>query len=164
MEQILGKNHNMEQLIKFISGNDYSKLIENLKEVIKIEVNENLPSNNNLNHDISRLKSAKLEIKELVLLIESEKNRIIDFIVAKLKKYNNVEDIQEYPKGEELEKDEKDVRLKVLPYYKNFIVLYLIEFYLLKNNPSELESYLKSIRISNAKKYEKELKEIYSKL
>ena len=163
MEQILG-NNKMEQLIKFINSEVYTKLIEKLEQMFDIKVNKNAPSYTILNYDISKLKAAKVDINELKKIMEIDSKEIFIFAAKKIKKYNNVHDKQEYAKGEEPAEDDKDVKIKVLPFYKNFLIIYLIEYFLIKTNPSELESYLKVTRIPNARKYEKELKRIYNEL
>lgn len=50
---------------------------------------------------------------------------------------------------------------KIIGYPCNFLITYLIEFFILKNNSSYLEEYLSSIRVGGAKKYAKDLIKIY---
>ncbi|PHN31629.1 hypothetical protein AO242_15000 [Pseudomonas sp. ICMP 561] len=60
--------------------------------------------------------------------------------------------------------DEDDVLLETLPFYKNFLNIYLIELHLLKTKPEMLDSYLKKIRIPNAKQYAKQLRSVYESI
>jgi hypothetical protein len=154
----------MEQLIKFIESAVYTMLLDRLENDLNIKVNKDIPSYTILNYDILKLKAAKVNINELEKLIETDYNKILIFTANKIKKCDNFHDKQGYAKEEELDEYDMDVRIKVLPFYKNFLLIYLIEYFFLKTNPSELASYFKAIRIPNAKKYEKELKEIYSNL
>ena len=154
----------IEQLINFINSGNYTNLISDLERSLNLKINKDTPSTTILNYDILKLKTAKINIDEIAKLIESDSNRIKKYAIAKLEKYNNVQEIQEYPKGEEPSESDKDIRLRTLPFYKNFLIIYLIEYFLLKTNPSELETYLKATRVPNAKKYDKELKNIYNKL
>lgn len=75
-------------------------------------------------------------------------------------KYENVKIEEEYP-AEEDNSDNNNNNEVILGYSKGFILMYLVEYYLLKNRPQALMSYIKSMRIPNAMKYEKELKGIY---
>jgi len=45
-----------------------------------------------------------------------------------------------------------------------FLIGYLIEYWILKENPREIENYVRAIRIPNAKKYAKELLKMYFKI
>lgn len=84
---------------------------------------------------------------------------IVSFVERKMS--YDFEDEEEYPKGEELSDDEKPKLITELPYYKNFLVAFLIEYYLLKEHPTTLCGYLKRIHIANATKYKRELKAIW---
>jgi hypothetical protein len=153
----------MERIKEFIESELYNDLINQIKVVAKVEVQSSYPEMI-LSFDKENLDFAKISVDDLELLLSSDKEKIIEYVKVKLVKYLNVEMEQEYPKGEEPDEDDKDVILKISPFYKNFLNIYLIEYYLLKNRPTELEAYFKATRIPGAKKYEKELKEIYSKI
>lgn len=154
----------MEHLIKLLNSKNYSELIKNLESSLGIDVKEDIPATAILNYDISKLKASKVDVNELDKLIEIDSEKILAFVKAKLKKYNNVKDKQEYPTGEEPAEEEKDIRIRILPFYRNFLIIYLIEYVLLKTNPAELGPYFNAIRIPNSKKYEKELNRIYNNL
>ncbi|ELY9424736.1 hypothetical protein SLY17_003745 [Cronobacter dublinensis] len=62
------------------------------------------------------------------------------------------------------EDGDEDLVIETLPFYKSFLIGYVLEYYFLKNNPAKLEGYLKKIRIPNYKDYTSELKVFYSKL
>jgi hypothetical protein len=153
----------MERIKKFIESELYNDLIKQIKEVSKIEVQSNCPEML-FSFDKENLDFAKISVDDLESLLNSDKEKIIEYVKIKLIKYLNIEMEQEYPEGYEPDEDDKPVVLKVSPFYKNFLNIYLIEYYLLKNRPTELEAYFKLTRIPGAKKYAKELKEIYSKI
>ena len=71
---------------------------------------------------------------------------------------------EDFPKNENIGKEEKPVTIKVLPYYKSFMLGYLIEFYFLKMKEDKLLQYIKDVRIPQPNKYEKELKKIYNQI
>ena len=152
----------IQEIRNFIQSEEYLSVLNRIENVSNIEINSTDPSFTVLNHDISKLNFAELTIKNLEGLIAGDNQTIVEFILAKLKKYLNVKVDQEYPLHEEV--DDDDETIKVLPFYRNFLILYLIEYFFLKNNPGKLASYLKSIKIPQAKKYEAELKEIFKNI
>ena len=89
-------------------------------------------------------------------------NEAMTFIDKKMQ-YNFDED-DEYPEGEEISDDDKPHTIEELPYYKNFLVAFLIEYYFLKEQPTKLGKYLKRIHIAHATNYEKELRNIWKEV
>jgi hypothetical protein len=153
----------MESIKTLIEGNSYKTLLENVRKEINIRVNEaNLPSAL-LNVDVNRLRAAKLDAQALENILGTDMNEITRYVVSRI---GTVKDDgeQEYPEGEEPDEDDEDEVIETLPYYKNFLVGFIIEYCLLKQKPSELPAYLKALRIPGAKKFEKELKDIYSSI
>lgn len=144
-----------------INSMQYQDLLNSVQEISKIKILDEygylLAS-----RDEQNMKLANLSKEKLIKLIEIDKDLIIRFAIYKIDKFRNTKIDQEYPKGEEVEKENDNE--KVLGYSRRFLLMYIIEYYLLKSNPSELKRYLKAIRIPYASKYEKELKELYSKL
>ncbi|WP_230582593.1 hypothetical protein, partial [Cronobacter malonaticus] len=69
------------------------------------------------------------------------------------------EDIDDYN-----EEQDKDVIIEKFPFYKSFLITYMIEYYLLKNNQVKLEDYLKKSKIPRHKQYAEELKSFYNKI
>lgn len=154
----------METLIKFINSEKYTKLVERLEKMAGIDVNKETPSFTILNYDLSRLNSAKVNIAELEKLIDSDEDKVLFFSRNKLKIFENICNEQEFEKGEELNEEEEGVHIRILPFYKDFLVVYLIEYFLLKTFPSDLKAYLKAVRIPNYKKYERELINIFDNI
>ena len=115
-----------------------------------------------LDYDNERLKAAQVTIEELEYLFSSNMKETLCFVVKKMQ-YNFDED-DEYPEGEEISDDDKPHTIDELPYYKNFLVAFLIEYYLLKEQPTKLGKYLKRIYIAHATKYEKELRNIWKEV
>ena len=89
-------------------------------------------------------------------------NEAMTFIDKKMQ--FDFEEDDEYPEGEEISDDDKPHTIEELPYYKNFLVSFLIEYYLLKEQPTELGKYLKRIHTAHATKYEKELCNIWKEV
>lgn len=152
---------NMDNINEFINGENYEFLLKNVQTICNIEIDDNVPFAL-LDYDNERLKAAQVTIEELEYLFSSNMKETLCFVVKKMQ-YNFDED-DEYPEGEEISDDDKPHTIEELPYYKNFLVSFLIEYYLLKEQPTKLGKYLKRIYIAHATKYEKELRNIWEEV
>ncbi|EMF4711701.1 hypothetical protein HLH58_20510 [Providencia stuartii] len=65
---------------------------------------------------------------------------------------------------DEKDEDEDNVTIEVVPFYSNFLIGYLVDYYMLKNRQNDLEGYLQKRKIVNYKKFANELRTIYSKI
>ncbi|MBF1459196.1 hypothetical protein [Prevotella pallens] len=151
----------MDNINEFINGENYELLLKNVQTISNIEIDDNVPFAL-LDYDNERLKVAQVKIEELEYLFNSNMKETLCFVVKKMQ-YNFDED-DEYPEGEEILDDDKPHTIEVLPYYKNFLVAFLIEYYFLKEQPTKLGEYLKRIHIAHATKYEKELRNIWKEV
>jgi len=151
----------MDNINEFINGEIYELLLKNVQTICNIEIDDNVPFAL-LDYDNERLKAAQVTIEELEYLFSSNMKETLCFVVKKMQ-YNFDED-DEYPEGEEILDDDKPHTIEELPYYKNFLVAFLIEYYLLKEQPTKLGKYLKRIYIAHATKYEKELRNIWEEV
>lgn len=151
----------MDNINEFINGENYELLLKNVQTICNIEIDDNVPFAL-LDYDNERLKAAQVKIEELEYLFNSNMKETLCFVVKKMQ-YNFDED-DEYPEGEEILDDDKPHTIEELPYYKNFLVAFLIEYYFLKEQPTKLGEYLKRIYIAHATKYEKELRNIWKEV
>ena len=151
----------MDNINEFINGENYELLLKNVQTICNIEIDDNIPFAL-LDYDNERLKAAQVKIEELEYLFNSNMKETLCFVVKKMQ-YNFDED-DEYPEGEEISDDDKPHTIEELPYYKNFLVAFLIEYYFLKEQPTKLGEYLKRIHIAHATKYEKELRNIWEEV
>ena len=151
----------MDNINGFINGENYELLLKNVQTICNIEIDDNVPFAL-LDYDNERLKAAQVTIEELEYLFSSNMKETLCFVVKKMQ-YNFDED-DEYPEGEEILDDDKPHTIEELPYYKNFLVAFLIEYYLLKEQPTKIGKYLKRIYIAHATKYEKELRNIWEEV
>ena len=149
---------NMNKVNEFINGENYEFLLRSIQEKSNIEIDSTIPFVL-LDYDKEMLIAARIEIEDLESLLNSYMTEIVSFVEGKMK--YDFEDEDEYPEGEELIDEEKPKTITELPYYKNFLIVYLIEYYLLKKQPAELGKYLKRIHIPHAATYERELKDIW---
>ena len=151
----------MEITKQIIDSNPYRNLVDNIQKRTRLKVLSEY-RDAVASRDEQKMKLANLSKEEAMKLLEMDKEIFNEFVLCKMQKFQNAKIDEEFPNGEEPEQEDENET--ILGYSKNFLLLYLIEYFLLKTNPSGLEPYLKATRIPNAKKYEKELKEIYSKL
>lgn len=151
----------MDNINEFINGENYGLLLKNVQTISNIEIDDNVPFAL-LDYDNERLKAAQVTIEDLESLLGSNMNEAMTFIDKKMQ--FDFEEDDEYPEGEEILDDDKPHTIEELPYYKNFLVSFLIEYYLLKEQPTELGKYLKRIHIAHATKYEKELRNIWKEV
>ena len=151
----------MDNINEFINGENYGLLLKNVQTISNIEIDDNVPFAL-LDYDNERLKAAQVKIDDLESLLNTNMKEASYFVEKKMQ-YNFDED-DEYPEGEEISDDDKPHTIEELPYYKNFLVSFLIEYYLLKEQPTELGKYLKRTHIAHATKYEKELRNIWKEV
>lgn len=151
----------MDNINEFINGENYELLLKNVQTICNIEIDDTVPFAL-LDYDNERLKAAQVKIDDLEFLLGSNMNEAMTFIDKKMQ--FDLEDDDEYPEGEEISYDDKPHTIEELPYYKNFLVSFLIEYYLLKEQPTELGKYLKRTHIAQATKYEKELRNIWEEV
>jgi hypothetical protein len=151
----------MDNINEFINGENYELLLKNVQTICNIEIDDTVPFAL-LDYDNERLKAAQVKIDDLEFLLGSNMNEAMTFIDKKMQ--FDFEDDDEYPEGEEISYDDKPHTIEELPYYKNFLVSFLIEYYLLKEQPTELGKYLKRTHIAQATKYEKELRNIWEEV
>lgn len=151
----------MDNINEFINGEIYEVLLKNVQTISNIEIDDNVPFAL-LDYDNERLKAAQVKIDDLESLLNTNMKEASYFVEKKMQ-YNFDED-DEYPEGEEISDDDKPHTIDELPYYKNFLVAFLIEYYFLKEQPTKLGEYLKRIHTAHATKYEKELCNIWKEV
>lgn len=151
----------MDNINEFINGEIYEVLLKNVQTISNIEIDDNVPFAL-LDYDNERLKAAQVKIDDLEFLLGSNMNEAMTFIDKKMQ--FDFEEDDEYPEGEEISDDDKPHTIEELPYYKNFLVAFLIEYYFLKEQPTKLGKYLKRTHIAQATKYEKELRNIWKEV
>lgn len=112
--------------------------------------------------DNNKIEIARLTIEQIENLLGHYFNEIVKFSILKLQKYDGLIIEQDYPSGEELDEDNRDSNEVSKGYSKGFLLINLIEFYILKNAPNFLVNYLKAIRIPKPEKYANEIKSLFA--
>ena len=128
----------MNKINEFINSGLYETLLKAVQER-NVEIDNIVPFSL-LDYDRERLVAARIEIEDLKALLSTNMEEATSFVKSKMQLDFDEED--EYPVGEEVIDDEKPRTINELPYYKNFLVAFLIEYYLLKIQPTELGKYL----------------------
>jgi hypothetical protein len=105
-------------------------------------------------YDVNKLVLAGMSIQEL----SEAANRNVDFCKFLTAKFSIIKGTENDQEGG----GQDDKVLEELPFYRNFLNLHLIEFYILSARPDFLDVYLKSIRIPNSKKYAAQLKRAFA--
>ncbi|MCD0476269.1 hypothetical protein LPB87_17905 [Flavobacterium sp. EDS] len=132
----------VEKSNKKIDTNNYMSSIQYAKEAIK--------------------KADQSEEKLLDFLVKNI-DEVISFSVKKLTTLNSTDEKDEDDDWISDDGDEDEV-VEELGLSMTFLIYYLIELILIKKGDDSLEKYLKKMRIPNAKKYAKELQDIYKSI
>ncbi|EOC0096230.1 hypothetical protein ACI0YT_004268, partial [Cronobacter dublinensis] len=143
---------------KIISSDAYMVLLSQTVSSSNIVINKSDPPSQVLNLEAGRINHSGIKIIDLKSAMVNNSVDIARFSVLKLTCLTD-DDIDDYN-----EDGDEDLVIETLPFYKSFLIGYVLEYYFLKNNPAKLEGYLKKIRIPNYKDYASELKVFYSKL
>lgn len=102
------------------------------------------------------------ETEENLLYFLKENNKKV--ICYSIKKLQLITDDGEQDENDDYILEEDDSETMSLGLSKTFLIDDTLELMLIKKGNEELEKYLKKIRIPNAKKYAKELREIYNSI
>ena len=138
----------------------YGRLLAEVQSNLKLDISDSIPEII-YTYDIRDIQAANISTSEILHTIETDFERIKNFVVAKMRALKGEVEEQEYSPDEPPDKDDKPGASIKLPYYRNFLIIYFIEYLILRDRPESLVNYLKAIRIPNAAKYGKQLKEIY---
>ncbi|EOZ6415166.1 hypothetical protein ACQUXI_004316 [Cronobacter turicensis] len=149
---------NTAEIKDFIKSDNYTYLLNSIVLELDVEINKSEPPSQVLNLDANRIKNADVSLKELEEIIVDDCVNIIKYVRIKMFGLDE-EDIDDYN-----EEQDKDVIIEKLPFYKSFLITYMIEYYLLKTNQVKLEDYLKKSKIPKHKQYAEELKSFYNKI
>ena len=148
--------------MNILVSKEYEELLKEVKHKFNINILDNYSEN-----AVKRMKQnmllAKFSSEQAIELLNNEKESFLKYVSLKIEKFENVKQKQEYSKGEESDEFE-DNRETILGYSKVFLLMYLIEFFILKEKPDDLLLYLKKNKIPYANKYEKDLKVLYNKI
>jgi hypothetical protein len=143
----------------------YKNCLSNLRQAMKIKILSEF-TDLSINRQVNNMTYAEASIQDFENIITNSKAIFLNFVASKLDAFSAIsfKDAQEFPEGEELDDNDFDEEEVILPFAADFLIIYFIEFFLLDKHPEKLEDYLKHIRVGHAKKYAKDLKNIYSRI
>ncbi|WP_375199424.1 hypothetical protein [Bacillus sp. RS11] len=149
---------NLQSVKELVQSQAYNVILEKVRKYK--EVDEEIWTGG-LDQNIRRLYKAGLSAKELLNLMETDKEELTKY--ALLRSMGEINFEQEYPENEEPDPDDKDEIVAILPPNKEFLLSFFIEYFVIKNKSNELQSYLKAVRIPKAKEEANLFRELYHK-
>ncbi len=145
----------MDSLNRFVTSAEYQALLNRIALATGIQVLETV-SARMLELDAARLANAGLSVSDLESVTGKEPDQVIKFVVLKMQKYR-IAPLLPASSTSHANSGEIGETLATSPFLPNFLVIYLVEYIILRHNPERLESYLRLSRIPNAKRYGREL-------
>ena len=137
---------------EFIQHPVYVCFIERLQKEGELSMNEDLPSFTILNYSARVINKSKVSIKELLNLLNAEKESLYRYVLAYVDKVSKGDDLgEEFPEGEEQDPSEGPDNVVLLPYERDFAIFPVVLFYIIKNQPNEVLPFLMALRRSHAK-------------
>ncbi|ECG2650781.1 hypothetical protein NF324_001458 [Salmonella enterica] len=140
-------------LRNFVKTKCYVDLLDRVITDLNLVLNKNEPSSQIFNIYSNDVNKANVTVNELEELC-SDKDKIVKFIELY---FSEISD-------DEKDEDDDSETIEVVPFYSNFLIGYLVDYYMLKNRQDELENYLKNRRIPDYKKFANELRLIYKNI
>ncbi|MBA8275827.1 hypothetical protein [Escherichia fergusonii] len=140
-------------LRRFVKTDGYVELLDRVITDLNLVLNKNEPPSQVFNIYSNDVNKANVTVNELEELC-SDKDKIVKFIELYFSEIND----------DEKNEDDESETIEIVPFYSNFLIGYLVDYYMLKNRPDALENYLKNRRIPDYKKFANELRLIYKKI
>lgn len=140
-------------LRSFVKTDGYIDLMNSVVLVLNLVMNEKEPSSQVFNIYASDVNNANITVNDLVKLCD-DKDKIIKFIDLY---FSEIID-------DEKDEDDDSETLEIVPFYRNFLIGHLVDYYMLKNKQDELDGYLKKRKIAGYKSFANELRAIYNRI
>lgn len=148
-----------QDLENFFNSELYKTLLSDACNICGLSLNSEFPEIL-YKYDENKLECSKLKLSDLSNTILNCSQELRIFI--KLKFYEDPKNtIGNFSANELPGENDKPKLVQKMPAYKNFLLGYLIEFAIIKNNPDTIVQYLKCVRIPSASSYAKSLKKWY---
>ena len=141
-----------------ITSEAYNDVLAKATSLLRVNINDATPPSQMFNIEADGINKSGISLSEIERICSEDDDNLVRFIGVKLSSMEdvNIDDCNE--------NDDKDVVVEKLPFYKTFLIGYVIEYTLLKNHPNNLDGYLKLLKVPKYKQYASELRGIYSKL
>ena len=140
---------NMNEALSILSTEEYQAILNTLTDNFNLKIYEG-DIHQLLDIDEKRMGIANFHFNDAMKILTSDSCRLMKFLELKLKLVDKINN----------EENKFNPILEHHGYGKDFLLMYMIEYFLLNKNDDSLLTYIKAIRIPNAKKYIKELEGI----
>ena len=150
----------MLESIKLVESKVYRNYLILIEKKVGLKILDKY-RDNTAKRDADKMSKAEVNAIALKSILENDKSIFTEFVFSKIRKFDKLELKEDYPL-QSLEQEDNNEQ--ILGYAKGFVLQYLIEYHLLKYNSEKLELYNLSCRIPQAKKYAKQLIEIYNEV
>lgn len=136
-------------IINFLNSELYTTAISSFSEKYKLKICklEERKYDSYERNSSEELASAQLSLKEIVDILETELDKILNFAYLNILKFSGEDDDGEF-KG----------------YSYVFIFNFAVRYHIMKYNSEYFEEYSKKIRMPGAKQYTKQVKKIYEQV
>lgn len=152
-------NNIAEELSNFFISDDYQKLLIESCRLLRLPLKEDFPEIL-YQYDSKKLDCSQLTLSELEKTLKISGAPLLQFI--KLKFNEDSGDLDgDFPKNEMPGEEDRAKLVEKMGVYRNFLLIYIIEFTILSARPETITQYLKCVRIPKAVAYSKSLKKWY---
>lgn len=150
------------ELNEFITSERYDLLLQQVQQARPLDINNSVPDVL-LGHDLKRISAAETTVDTLYDFLDDHQrlDQVAQFISRILSEDDEDGDDEEYPPGAQPSADEAPALIKKLPYYKSFLLTFIIQFYLINRQPERLDGYYKATRTPGAKAHKKKMTAFY---
>jgi len=140
-------------LRSLVKTDSYIDLMNSVVSGLNLVLNEKEPSSQVFNIYANDVNKANVTVNDLEKVC-ADKDKIIKFIELY---FSEITD-------DEKDEDGDSETLEIVPFYSNFLIGHLVDYYMVKNKQDELDGYLKKRKIADYKKFANELRAIYSRI
>ncbi len=140
-------------LRSLVKSDIYTQLLDYIVIKLNLTLNEKQPPSQVFNIYANTVNCANLAISDLEQLC-LDKEKILKFI----------EVYSRETRDENQDEDDDSETIEIVPFYNNFLIGYLVDYYMLKNKQGELEVYLKKRKVPGYKQFADKLRYIYKQV
>lgn len=159
----LDVNVTLRAIESFVESEDYRQTAKSIADDYGINLIE-LDPRFVVQSSSEKIAKAQTTVDQLIQLLHEETDSLKRFSHLKLRDQFGKPVVQEFRSGDDQGDQTASDREEGVQGLGNiFLLMYLLEYQILKNKPEFLDEYLALIRIPNRKKYAKELKSCYEK-
>lgn len=145
-----------ESIWNIVNSSSYRTVMVNVCKRLGLDFVDEIPEVV-LSRDVHEMEAAGLSEAAALKLIADRSDEIQSFAVLKYSELENEENDGEFPPNEPQEPGGRGVVIEVHPMFSDFLIPYIIEYWLVTTHPDRLSAYLKAMKIPFAKRYAAQL-------